>query len=143
MWGHKLAWGASELYITNKDPKVLQMATELGIMLVQRQNEEGTFPYPEWFPVATDPPTPKPFPDNTDGYVSASSSGLAATQRGPCATPASVTYSITAQATIWMSKVKHALQVSMAEQTRDIGAATAAAVEDGPAAKRAKLAGGY
>lgn len=49
MWGHKLAWGASELYAVTRDPKHLKMATELGLMLVHRQNEDGFFPYPEWY----------------------------------------------------------------------------------------------
>eukprot|EP00729_Bicosta_minor_P013431 gene13431-1645_t len=163
MWGHKLAWGASELYAVTRDPKHLKMATELGLMLVHRQNEDGFFPYPEWFPPSSNPP-PKPFPGSSEVYTTPSSSGLASAQRGPTAEPASVTYSICVQATIWMSKVKEALEISIAVDAPDVaapgagsgrsgaaggnnsgGAGSASGAGDGavPAAKRAKMGGGY
>ena len=119
---------------------------------MNRQNDEGFFPYPEWFPPAANPP-PKPFPSSTDVYTTATSSGLASAQRGPALEPASVTYSICAQATIWMSKVKEALEISITDDIPDVGGGGAAAAAGGggggggasaePAAKRAKTAGGY
>jgi len=79
LWAHKLAWGASELYKETNDEHLLAMATSIGEMLIQRQNEAGYFPYTEWHPSNE---------------------------------PAALTYSICAQCTIWMSKVKEAISVS-------------------------------
>eukprot|EP00040_Diaphanoeca_grandis_P044848 m.13816 g.13816 ORF g.13816 m.13816 type:complete len:397 (-) comp9876_c1_seq1:76-1266(-) len=116
MFGHKLAWGAAELYKVSRDPKVLKMATELGLLLAQRQNTAGWFPYTEWFLPET--PTNRACDCSVDSpYCSPSSCGIAAQHRGAHAEPATVTYSICAQCTIWMSKVKEALEISMEPTT--------------------------
>ena len=50
LWGHKLAWGAAELYKVTADESALTIADELGEMMMRRQAADGTFPYREWFP---------------------------------------------------------------------------------------------
>jgi hypothetical protein len=50
MWAHKLAWGMAELYKVTRDEEHLRLASELGEMLLRRQDTKGTFPYVEWFP---------------------------------------------------------------------------------------------
>jgi hypothetical protein len=50
LWAHKLAWGMAELYKVTRDEEHLNLASELGEMLLRRQDAKGTFPYTEWFP---------------------------------------------------------------------------------------------
>lgn len=78
MWSHKLAWGTAELYTVTRNERWLQMSYEIGMMLVDRQCQEGYWKYEEWFP-------------------------------DEASRPIQVMYSIAAQATTWMGKVRDAL----------------------------------
>ena len=80
MWGHKLAWGASELYRATGAPRIRAMARGLGEMLARRQDKEvGFWRYEEWWG-----------PDIQARHPSA-------------------VYSIAAQSVTWMGHVKGAL----------------------------------
>ena len=84
MWGHKLAWGAAELYAVTHDKIPLQLALEMSEMLVRRQNKEGFWAYEEWF--------------SPDGLKAGSLCGYGA--------PASSCWSIASQGVVWMAKVR-------------------------------------